>query len=177
MFHSPLHTFFFHVSPVETWLSSSQTGLDRLSRAQDAALCRSRPSANSHYQIHPFEDFSLKADKSCCHGQFTWAVSHLRTYRVMEDFELGSGAREWVSSRTIFAFSLSRWTRTFCTIESRFVICDNFACSLNPTQGFSVSFWLSSRLMQSSPCLGHLLDERKFNVLYFVDPNEKQVFI
>ena len=29
-------------SPIETWSSRSQTGLDRLSRARDAALCRSR---------------------------------------------------------------------------------------------------------------------------------------
>ena len=63
-------------SPIETWSSRSQTGLDRLSRARDAALCRTRPAASSHYLIHLFEDFSLKGDKSSCHGHFPLVESN-----------------------------------------------------------------------------------------------------
>lgn len=86
--------------PIETWLSSSQTGLDRLSRARDAALCRSRPAASSHYQIHLFEDFSLKADKSGCHGHFSPGRVSFGTRKIMEDFGFGCGVSKWVFSKT-----------------------------------------------------------------------------
>lgn len=67
-------------TPTETRLSSSQTGLGRLSRARDAALCRSPTAANSHYQINLFEGFLLKADKSCYHAHpslakvWSWSI-------------------------------------------------------------------------------------------------------
>lgn len=77
VFHSPLHCVAFYTYRD---LSSSQTGLDRLSRARDAALCRSPTAANSHYQINLFEGFLLKADKSCYHAHpslakvWSWSI-------------------------------------------------------------------------------------------------------
>lgn len=66
MFHSPLHfclALFF--PPPATWLSRSQTGPDRSGRAQDATLCRSRTAADSHYQLHLFEDYFFFKGRRC----------------------------------------------------------------------------------------------------------------
>jgi hypothetical protein len=41
-------------------LSSLETRPDRLSRAQDGAFGRSRPSTNSNYDIRPFPAFKKK---------------------------------------------------------------------------------------------------------------------
>lgn len=106
---------FLFFSPAETWLSSSQTGLDRLSRAQDAALCRSWPAASSHYHIHLFEDFSLKADKSSCHEHFSQGRISSCTQKIKGVFEFvwlrrlqtGLSAKRLVlTSKWLFAYRL-----------------------------------------------------------------------
>lgn len=83
--------------PTEAWLSSSETGLDRLSRARDAAHCRSRPAASSHY----LPDTSvwrlfLKADKSSCRWHFSPGRVSFCTQKIKEDFGFGCSICKWL---------------------------------------------------------------------------------